>query len=252
MGPRDPLHWKPMNITAHEHNTCDSCSLFSLTASPLALASRVPAPLYVSVWWSFVYQSLYAFCPLSHFSHFFTLFWGGWTEFCVQWPSWPQKGFQLLEEGPAGQCTLIVLVSLVQPQAWRQCRLIRVACSDELLFIDFTPDKLDYSFACEVSHRCLPSHIERVWNRSVWHLRIKFVMLLFIWVHIMSLPLQTGLYHDKRNYTSLMKTKAPPPPSTSTYQPRVGPPVSAVQLSTFPVKTEPVKAGYFYVHDLVF
>ncbi|XP_041804141.1 leucine-rich repeat flightless-interacting protein 2 isoform X1 [Chelmon rostratus] len=32
--------------------------------------------------------------------------------------------------------------------------------------------------------------------------------------------LLTGLYHDKRNYTSLTKTKAPPPPSTSTYQPR--------------------------------
>ncbi|KAM3606827.1 uncharacterized protein V6R79_024078 [Siganus canaliculatus] len=38
--------------------------------------------------------------------------------------------------------------------------------------------------------------------------------------------LLTGLYHDKRNYSSLMKTKAPPLPSTSTststYQPRVG------------------------------
>ncbi|XP_075875189.1 leucine-rich repeat flightless-interacting protein 2 isoform X9 [Nelusetta ayraudi] len=33
--------------------------------------------------------------------------------------------------------------------------------------------------------------------------------------------LLTGLYHDKRNYTSLAKTKPlPPPPSTSTYQPR--------------------------------
>ncbi|XP_038593762.1 leucine-rich repeat flightless-interacting protein 2 isoform X1 [Micropterus salmoides] len=32
--------------------------------------------------------------------------------------------------------------------------------------------------------------------------------------------LLTGLYHDQRNYTSLMKTKAPPLPSTSTYQPR--------------------------------
>ncbi|KAM3606830.1 uncharacterized protein V6R79_024078 [Siganus canaliculatus] len=36
--------------------------------------------------------------------------------------------------------------------------------------------------------------------------------------------LLTGLYHDKRNYSSLMKTKAPPLPSTSTststYQPR--------------------------------
>ncbi|KAM9847881.1 leucine-rich repeat flightless-interacting protein 2 isoform 1-T1 [Aulostomus maculatus] len=34
--------------------------------------------------------------------------------------------------------------------------------------------------------------------------------------------LLTGLYHDKRNYTSLTKTKLPPPPSTSTstYQPR--------------------------------
>ncbi|XP_044070227.1 leucine-rich repeat flightless-interacting protein 2 isoform X12 [Siniperca chuatsi] len=30
----------------------------------------------------------------------------------------------------------------------------------------------------------------------------------------------TGLYHDQRNYTSLTKTKAPPLPSTSTYQPR--------------------------------
>ncbi|XP_044070226.1 leucine-rich repeat flightless-interacting protein 2 isoform X11 [Siniperca chuatsi] len=32
--------------------------------------------------------------------------------------------------------------------------------------------------------------------------------------------LLTGLYHDQRNYTSLTKTKAPPLPSTSTYQPR--------------------------------
>ncbi|XP_070696667.1 leucine-rich repeat flightless-interacting protein 2 isoform X2 [Pempheris klunzingeri] len=32
--------------------------------------------------------------------------------------------------------------------------------------------------------------------------------------------LLTGLYHDQRNYTSLMKTKPVPPPSTSTYQPR--------------------------------
>ncbi|XP_078101127.1 leucine-rich repeat flightless-interacting protein 2 isoform X12 [Sander vitreus] len=32
--------------------------------------------------------------------------------------------------------------------------------------------------------------------------------------------LLTGLYHDQRNYTSLMKTKPMPPPSTSTYQPR--------------------------------
>ncbi|XP_029031591.1 leucine-rich repeat flightless-interacting protein 2 isoform X8 [Betta splendens] len=32
--------------------------------------------------------------------------------------------------------------------------------------------------------------------------------------------LLTGLYHDKRNYTSLMKTKPPSLPSTSTYQPR--------------------------------
>ncbi|XP_042358371.1 leucine-rich repeat flightless-interacting protein 2 isoform X2 [Plectropomus leopardus] len=30
----------------------------------------------------------------------------------------------------------------------------------------------------------------------------------------------TGLYHDQRNYSSLTKTKATPPPSTSTYQPR--------------------------------
>ncbi|XP_029031598.1 leucine-rich repeat flightless-interacting protein 2 isoform X13 [Betta splendens] len=33
--------------------------------------------------------------------------------------------------------------------------------------------------------------------------------------------LLTGLYHDKRNYTSLMKTKPPSLPSTSTYQPRL-------------------------------
>nr|XP_046257432.1 leucine-rich repeat flightless-interacting protein 2 isoform X6 [Scatophagus argus] len=32
--------------------------------------------------------------------------------------------------------------------------------------------------------------------------------------------LLTGLYHDQRNYTSLTKTKALPPPSSSTYQPR--------------------------------
>ncbi|XP_024152644.1 leucine-rich repeat flightless-interacting protein 2 isoform X6 [Oryzias melastigma] len=32
--------------------------------------------------------------------------------------------------------------------------------------------------------------------------------------------LLTGLYHDQRNYTSLTKTKAPPLPSTSSYQPR--------------------------------
>uniref|UniRef100_A0A3P9LU63 Leucine-rich repeat flightless-interacting protein 2 n=1 Tax=Oryzias latipes TaxID=8090 RepID=A0A3P9LU63_ORYLA len=32
--------------------------------------------------------------------------------------------------------------------------------------------------------------------------------------------LLTGLYHDQRNYTSLLKTKAPPLPSTSSYQPR--------------------------------
>ncbi|KAM8739547.1 leucine-rich repeat flightless-interacting protein 2 isoform 3-T3 [Acanthopagrus schlegelii] len=32
--------------------------------------------------------------------------------------------------------------------------------------------------------------------------------------------LLTGLYHDQRNYTSLTKTKATPPPSTSSYQPR--------------------------------
>ncbi|XP_026210386.1 leucine-rich repeat flightless-interacting protein 2 isoform X4 [Anabas testudineus] len=32
--------------------------------------------------------------------------------------------------------------------------------------------------------------------------------------------LLTGLYHDQRNYTSLAKTKPPPPPLTSTYQPR--------------------------------
>ncbi|XP_033468288.1 leucine-rich repeat flightless-interacting protein 2 isoform X11 [Epinephelus lanceolatus] len=31
----------------------------------------------------------------------------------------------------------------------------------------------------------------------------------------------TGLYHDQRNYSSLTKTKATPPPSTSTYQPRL-------------------------------
>ncbi|XP_061766726.1 leucine-rich repeat flightless-interacting protein 2 isoform X6 [Nerophis ophidion] len=32
--------------------------------------------------------------------------------------------------------------------------------------------------------------------------------------------LLTGLYHDKRNYSSLMKTTLPPPPSISSYQPR--------------------------------
>lgn len=35
-------------------------------------------------------------------------------------------------------------------------------------------------------------------------------------------PPQTGLYHDQRNYSSLTKTKATPPTSTSTYRPRVG------------------------------
>lgn len=49
---------------------------------------------------------------------------------------------------------LLVLVSLLQPQAWRQCRLIGVACSDYLLFINFTTDKIDYSLPWEVSHRC--------------------------------------------------------------------------------------------------
>ncbi|XP_076598517.1 uncharacterized protein LOC143327844 isoform X2 [Chaetodon auriga] len=44
--------------------------------------------------------------------------------------------------------------------------------------------------------------------------------------------LLTGLYHDKRNYTSLTKTKALPPPSTSTYQPRVGPPATTSSSST--------------------
>ncbi|XP_070696671.1 leucine-rich repeat flightless-interacting protein 2 isoform X6 [Pempheris klunzingeri] len=44
--------------------------------------------------------------------------------------------------------------------------------------------------------------------------------------------LLTGLYHDQRNYTSLMKTKPVPPPSTSTYQPRVGPPASTSSSST--------------------
>lgn len=46
----------------------------------------------------------------------------------------------------------------------------------------------------------------------------------------MLLPFQTGLYHDQRNYTSLTKTKPPPLSSTSTYQPRVGSPESAVKL----------------------
>ncbi|XP_061914642.1 leucine-rich repeat flightless-interacting protein 2 isoform X5 [Entelurus aequoreus] len=32
--------------------------------------------------------------------------------------------------------------------------------------------------------------------------------------------LLTGLYHDKRNYSSLMKTTLPPPPSISSYEPR--------------------------------
>lgn len=57
-------------------------------------------------------------------------------------------------------------------------------------------------------------------------------MLVFVWGHIMLLPLQTGLYHDQRNYTSLTKTKPTPPASTSTYQPRVGPPDIVLQLTT--------------------
>ncbi|KAM9726290.1 leucine-rich repeat flightless-interacting protein 2 isoform 1-T1 [Menidia menidia] len=44
--------------------------------------------------------------------------------------------------------------------------------------------------------------------------------------------LLTGLYHDQRNYTSLTKTKAPPLPSTSTYQPRVGPAATTSSAST--------------------
>lgn len=69
----------------------------------------------------------------------------------------------------------------------------------------------------------------------------------------MLLPFQTGLYHDQRNYTSLTKTK-PPPPSTSTYQPRVGPPVSAVQLLVEgqAVKLEPAEAVYSYLHGAVY
>ncbi|XP_072247446.1 leucine-rich repeat flightless-interacting protein 2 isoform X5 [Leuresthes tenuis] len=43
--------------------------------------------------------------------------------------------------------------------------------------------------------------------------------------------LLTGLYHDQRNYTSLTKTK-PALPSTSTYQPRVGPPATTSSSST--------------------
>ncbi|XP_068184302.1 leucine-rich repeat flightless-interacting protein 2 isoform X2 [Antennarius striatus] len=44
--------------------------------------------------------------------------------------------------------------------------------------------------------------------------------------------LLTGLYHDQRNYTSLTKTKPLPPPSSSTYQPRVCPPAATSSSST--------------------
>lgn len=33
----------------------------------------------------------------------------------------------------------LVLVFFLQPQAWRQCRLIRVACGGNLLLINFSP-----------------------------------------------------------------------------------------------------------------
>ncbi|XP_075875185.1 leucine-rich repeat flightless-interacting protein 2 isoform X6 [Nelusetta ayraudi] len=47
--------------------------------------------------------------------------------------------------------------------------------------------------------------------------------------------LLTGLYHDKRNYTSLAKTKPlPPPPSTSTYQPRASTSSSSTSGAALP------------------
>ena len=54
-------------------------------------------------------------------------------------------------------------------------------------------------------------------------------------------PFQSGLYHDQRNYSSLQSIK--PPPSTSSYQPRVGPsplPFSLPSLSPLlpPIQTE--------------
>ncbi|KAM7385889.1 hypothetical protein PAMP_001937 [Pampus punctatissimus] len=46
--------------------------------------------------------------------------------------------------------------------------------------------------------------------------------------------LLAGLYHDKRNYTSLTKTKPPPPLSTSTYQPRASTSSSSTAGSVLP------------------
>uniref|UniRef100_A0A4W5NVF7 Leucine-rich repeat flightless-interacting protein 2 n=1 Tax=Hucho hucho TaxID=62062 RepID=A0A4W5NVF7_9TELE len=46
------------------------------------------------------------------------------------------------------------------------------------------------------------------------------------------LLLQTGLYHDQRNYSSLKNTTKLPPPTTSTYQPRVCPPLQSWPISS--------------------
>lgn len=49
--------------------------------------------------------------------------------------------------------------------------------------------------------------------------------------YTMSLPLQTGLYHDQRKYTSLSKTKLLPSSTISSYQPRVCPSLQLIFLS---------------------
>lgn len=91
-----------------------------------------------------------------------------------------------------------------------------VVCSGVLLLIDFTLD----SSLCGVAHRS--GGVNETDTSSVLEDKN-----LCWWLY----PFQTGLYHDQRNYTSLTKTKPPPLLSTSTYHPRVGPPVFAVQLS---------------------
>lgn len=64
-------------------------------------------------------------------------------------------------------------MSLLQPQAWRQWRLMIVACGDDLLYCTTSPViKMYYSFKCHVD----VSHVESGLKRMlVWNLKIHYV-----------------------------------------------------------------------------
>uniref|UniRef100_A0A8C7CDD6 Leucine-rich repeat flightless-interacting protein 2 n=1 Tax=Oncorhynchus kisutch TaxID=8019 RepID=A0A8C7CDD6_ONCKI len=100
-----------------------------------------------------------------------------------------------------------------------------------------------------LSHAHTHTHTHLLWHVVV-HYSFPPVSLCLWSYHTIPLLLQTGLYHDQRNYSSLKNTSKLPPPTTSTYQPRVclslqSWPISSPSLSRLSGESYESAADYF-------